>query len=111
MKANNIRTLVNFRLDNVTLEAFDNACTLSGSTRTGILGKLIREFTAKAADTIPKQVTENQKVYKTLRAAIRRAEQRKRAVEPKRPQPTADRLPRKSFTEFLIDHPITGQRP
>ena len=111
MKSNNIRTLVNFRLDYVTLKAFDDACRLSSSTRTAVLGKLIREFTAKAADTIPKQVTENEKVYKTLRAAVRRSEQRKRAVEPKRPQSTADRLPRKSFAEFLIDHPITGPRP
>ena len=110
MKANNIRTLVNFRLDYATLKAFDDACALSGSTRTAILGTLIREFTAKAADTIPEQMTEQRRVYTTLRAAVRRAEQRKRVVEPKPAQSALRHRPTKSFTEFLIDDPIVRKR-
>ena len=110
MKPNNIRTLVNFRLDNASLKAFDDACVLSGSTRTAVLGTIIREFTARAAGTIPKQITEERKVYKTLRAAVERAEQRKRALEPKTAGSPFRRRSRKSFAEFLADDPEAGER-
>ena len=106
MKIDNIRTLVNFRLDSVTLKAFDDACKLSGSTRTAVLRRLIRAFTAKTAGSIPKQIVQERKVYKTLRTAVERAERRKRALEPESAGSAFRHRPRKGFAEFIANHPV-----
>ena len=110
MKISNIRTLVNFRLDSVTLKAFDDACSLSGSTRTAVLRRLIRAFTAKTAGSIPKQIVQERKVYKTLRTAVERAERRKRTLEPETAGSAFRHRPRKGFAEFIAGDPIVAER-
>lgn len=104
------KTLVNFRTDTIGLDAFDDACRLSGYTRTLVLNQLMRDFTTKAAGSIPKQIAEERRLYKTLRAAVERAEQRKRALEPKTARSTFRHRPRKGFAEFIADDPIVGKR-
>ena len=110
MKDNNLRTLVNFRLEIATLKAFDDACRLTDSSRTAILGALVREFTATAASSFPSQIRESRRVHKTLRAAVERAEQRTRALEPKTAGSTFTNRPRKSFAAFIADDPIIKKR-
>ena len=109
MKSKEIKNLVNFRLENVALRAFDDACTLSGSTRTAVLGKLIREFTAKAAGTIPKRIAEQKRSFKALRAAVERAHNRERADDPKSGLSALRARPLKRFAEFIADDPIGGR--
>ena len=110
MNTTNTRTLVNFRTDTIGLDAFDDACRLSGFTRTLVLNRMMRDFTAKAAGSIPKRIAEEQRVYKSLRAAVERSQQRKRALDTKIVQSALRQRPRKGFAEFIADDPIFGKR-
>lgn len=83
METTYTKTLVNFRVEINSLKAFDSACTLSSQTRTQILNQLIRDYTAKAAIAMPKQIAEEQRSLKTLRAAVERAYGRRPATSSK----------------------------
>ena len=110
MTNDNQKTLVNFRIESIALSAFDDACRLSGSTRTQILNRLIRSYTAEAAITMPKQIAEEQRSFKALRAAVQRAHERHRADERKSGQSTLRARSMKGFAEFIANDPIVGKR-
>ena len=109
MRITGTRTLVNFRADTDVLKAFDNACSLASRTRTQTLNDLMRGFTVKAASKMPKQIAEEKRSYKALRAAVERAYERHRADGSKSGQSPFRTRPRKGFAEFIADDPIVGK--
>ena len=101
------KTLVNFKASEASLRAFDDACYLSGSTRTQILNKLIIAFTANAAATMPRQISEQHRFGKTLRAAVKRSNERKRALTQHNADSAVRTVPRKKFSAFLMANTIS----
>ncbi len=110
MQTKDTKTLVNFRAPSDALSAFDDACRLSGSTRTYVLNALMLRFTEYAAVKIPKQIAEQRGFGKTLRAAVERSSGQRLALAQQNGQSALRRHPRRSFTEFLADDPLLGKR-
>jgi len=106
----NTKTLVNFRTTETSLTAFDDACVLSGKTRTQVLIELMRDFTNKCASIIPAQIAEDQRSGKALRAAVERAYDDLRVPQPKSSESTLRSRQRLKFTEFIADDPVVGKR-
>lgn len=104
------KPLVNFRVSLGTLNAFDDACRLAGSSRTDILTRLMKAYTEISAQSLPKQLAEERRSFKTLRAAVERASIKKRALEQQTGQSAFRGRPRKSFTEFLAADPFLENR-
>lgn len=107
---NETKTLVNFRALGSALTAFDDACCLSGKTRTQVLIELMRNFTNECASTIPAQIAEEQRSGKALRAAVERAYDDLRVSRPKSPESPLRGRHRLKFTEFIGDDPQLGKR-
>jgi len=104
------KTLVNFRIFQAYLKPFDDACRLSGLTRTQVLNRMIRDFTATAAATIPNRIAEERRFGKTLKAAVERAIDRKRALTPATGGSAFKSQERRKFSEFLAADPILVKR-
>lgn len=110
MSSEIIKTLVNFRIESIAIHAFDNACRLSGQTRTQVLNDVIRDFTVKAADLLPKQIAEERRSFKALKNAVERAYVQKRALALKDDQSPVRPRPMKSFAQFIANDPIVKKR-
>lgn len=106
----NHKTLVNFRAYEASLHAFDDACYLSGKTRTQVLNELMRDFTAETASIIPARIAEEQRSGNTLRAAVERAYDDLRVSPPKSSQSTLRSRSRLKFSEFIAGDPVVGKR-
>lgn len=106
----NTKTLVNFRINDTSLLAFDDACVLSGKTRTQVLIELMRDFTNECAAIIPARIAEDQRSGSALRIAVERLYDDLRVPQPKPAGSTLRSRQRLKFTEFIADDPVVGKR-
>lgn len=106
------KTLVNFKASEASLRAFDDACYLSGSTRTQILNKLMVAFTSETASTMPKQISEQRRKARTLRTAVKRSFERKRALAHQNTRSPVRTVPLKDKPRFQMTvGSMGGMRP
>jgi hypothetical protein len=101
-------SLVNFRINRTTLKPFDDACRLSGLTRTQVLTSLTRGYAAKAATSIPEQLAESERVGTVLKNALEGASNRKRAMIPVDDEATFSGREIRNFSGFVTPGPIWG---
>lgn len=103
------KPLVNFRVSLVLINAFDDACRLAGSTRTDILIRLMKSYIEVSADQLPKQLAEERQSIKTLKNAVRRVEQRRRASAHQKAGSPLRAVPKPSFTGIRASVPVRAR--
>lgn len=104
------KKLVNFRVSDRRLRPFDQACRLSGVTRTQALNEMIISFTLATAALMPQKLTEERLSVRALKTAVRGLNQKKQPMEPADVGSGLRGRLKRRFSDFLADEPITGQR-
>ena len=104
------KKLVNFRISDRRLRPFDQACRLSGVTRTQALNEMIINFTSVTAASMPQKLTEERRSVRAIKNAVERLNQKTRPMEPADVGSGLRGRLKRRFSDFLVDDPITGQR-